>query len=78
LLEIRSSQLAATSRKTGYGPLGPYRFRFGADSRSGHGGGQLHLLRISYEPASALLGEASSLLNAALRESPGRNRPGDQ
>ena len=36
-------------------------------------GDQLHLLHTSYEPASGLLGEASSLLNAALRESPGRD-----
>jgi NRPS condensation-like uncharacterized protein len=36
-------------------------------------GDRLHLLHTSYEPASGLLGEASSLLNAALRESPGRD-----
>jgi hypothetical protein len=36
-------------------------------------GDQLHLLHTSYEPTSGLLGEASSLLNAALRESPARD-----
>src|ERR1700693_2770461 len=34
---------------------------------------QLHLLHTSYEPTSGLLGEASSLLTAALRESSGRD-----
>jgi hypothetical protein len=33
-------------------------------------GEQLHLLHTSYEPASGLLGEASLLLNAALKGKP--------
>ncbi|MDB5638624.1 MAG: Condensation domain protein [Bradyrhizobium sp.] len=36
-------------------------------------GDRLHLLHTSYEPAKGLLGEVSSLLNAALREGPGRD-----
>jgi NRPS condensation-like uncharacterized protein len=80
--EILLTNLGAVEFKDTYGPLtlhalwGPSvhtGFAMGQTVGAVTVGDQLHLLHTSYEPASGLLGEASSLLNAALRESPGRD-----
>jgi NRPS condensation-like uncharacterized protein len=80
--EILLTNLGAVEFKDTYGPLtlhalwGPSvhtGFAMGQTVGAVTVGDQLHLLHTSYEPASGLLDEASSLLNAALRESPGRD-----
>jgi hypothetical protein len=80
--EILLTNLGAVEFKDTYGPLtlhalwGPSvhtGFAMGQTVGAVTVGDQLHLLHTSYAPASGLLGEASSLLNAALRESPGRD-----
>jgi hypothetical protein len=79
--EILTTHLGAVEFKDSYGPLTLHAL-WGPAVHTGFAMGQtlgavtvrdqLHLLHTTYEPASGLLGEASSLLNAALRESPGR------
>jgi NRPS condensation-like uncharacterized protein len=80
--EILLTNLGAVDFKDAYGPLtlhalwGPSvhtGFAMGQTVGAVTVGDQLHLLHTSYGPAIGLLGEASSLLNAALRESPGRD-----
>ena len=80
--EILLTNLGAVDFKDTYGPLtlhalwGPSvhtGFAMGQTVGAVTVGDQLHLLHTSYGPAIGLLGEASSLLNAALRESPGRD-----
>ena len=80
--EILLTNLGAVEFEDSYGPLTLHAL-WGPSVDTGFAmaqtvgavtvGDQLHLLHTSYEPASGLLGEASSLLNAALRESPGRD-----
>jgi NRPS condensation-like uncharacterized protein len=80
--EILLTNLGAVEFEDTYGPLtlhalwGPAvdtGFAMGQTVGAVTVGDRLHLLHTSYEPASGLLGEASSLLNAALRESPRRD-----
>ena len=76
--EILLTNLGAVAFKDVYGPLTLHAL-WGPSVDTGFAMGQtvgavtvrdqLHLLHTSYEPISGLLGEASSLLNAALRES---------
>ena len=80
--EILLTNLGAVEFKDAYGPLMLHAL-WGPSVDTGFAMGQtvgavtvrdqLHLLHTSYEPASGLLGKASSLLNAALRESPDRD-----
>ena len=80
--EIILTNLGAIEFKNTYGPLTLHAL-WGPSVHAGFAMGQtvgavtvrdrLHLLHTSYGPAIGLLGEASSLLNAALRESPGRD-----
>jgi NRPS condensation-like uncharacterized protein len=80
--EILLPNLGAVEFKESYGPLTLHAL-WGPAVHAGFAMGQtvgavtvrdqLHLLHTSYEPASGLLDEASSLLHAALRENPGRN-----
>jgi hypothetical protein len=80
--EILLTNLGAVEFKDAYGPLTLHAL-WGPSVHTGFAmaqtvgavtvGEQLHLLHTSYEPTSGLLGEASALLNAALRERPGRN-----
>jgi hypothetical protein len=76
--EILLTNLGAVEFQDSYGPL-TLRALWGPAVDTGFAmaqtvgavtvGDQLHLLHTSYEPASGLLGAASSLLNVALRES---------
>jgi NRPS condensation-like uncharacterized protein len=80
--EILLTNLGAVEFKDSYGPL-TLRALWGPAAHTGFAmaqrigvvtvGDQLHLLHATYEPAIGLLGGASSVLNAALRESPGRD-----
>jgi hypothetical protein len=80
--EILLTNLGAVEFKDTYGPLALHAlwgpsvhtgFAMGQTVGAVTVGDQLHLLHTSYGPAIGLLGEASSLLNGALRESPGRD-----
>jgi hypothetical protein len=73
--EILLTNLGAIDFRDSYGPLtldalwGPSvttGFALGQTVGAVTQGGRLHLLHTSYEPASGLLDNASSLLNAAL------------
>jgi hypothetical protein len=80
--EILLTNLGTIEFKDTYGPLTLHAL-WGPSVNTGFAMGQtvgavtvrdqLHLLHTSYEPASGLLGEASSLLKAALLESPARD-----
>ena len=75
--EILLTNLGAVEFKDAYGPLTLHAL-WGPSVHTGFATGQtvgavtvrdqLHLLHTGYEPASGLLGKASSLLNAALRD----------
>jgi len=79
--EILLTNLGRVDLQDTYGPL-TLRALWGPAVNTGFAMGQtvgavtvrnrLHLLHTSCEPARGLLGEASSLLSAALREGPGR------
>jgi NRPS condensation-like uncharacterized protein len=80
--EILLSNLGAVEFRDSYGPLtlhalwGPSvdtGFAMGQTVGALTVGDQLHLLHTAYEPASGLLCGASSFLDAALRENPGRD-----
>jgi hypothetical protein len=77
--EILLTNLGAVGFRNSYGPL-TLNALWGPAIHTGLGmgqtigaitvGGRFHLLHTNYEPAIGLLREASSLLNAALRQSP--------
>jgi NRPS condensation-like uncharacterized protein len=83
--EILLTNLGAVELEKAYGPL-TVNALWGPAVHAGFAMGQtvgavtvrdqLHLLHTSYESAGGLLGEALSLLNAALRESPGGHPTG--
>jgi NRPS condensation-like uncharacterized protein len=81
--ELLLTNLGAVALEDAYGPL-TLQALWGPSVNNGFAMGQtvgvvtvgnrLHLLHTSYDPAPGLLSTASSLLDAALRESPARDR----